>query len=235
MLITCHNCETVFQIDKSMLDSKGQQVRCSVCAHVWTVFADAQPEPQTTPKINTDTSHNNGIVEDAKAQTLAGPKLRQDSPLNKKKKKKGVFFFLIWTFGIGSILASAVYASIINRTTITAYYPMLMPVFELAGYDISYSADNLEIVNLQTDWQDDILRVRGGIYNNGSARIHALPIKISVIDPSGLLLSTHEIWPDNAVIDASDTVPFFAQITIDADEKAEIQVDFMPFNKTRKK
>ena len=44
MLITCHNCETVFQIDKTKIDPNGQQVRCSVCAHVWTVFADNEHE-----------------------------------------------------------------------------------------------------------------------------------------------------------------------------------------------
>ena len=58
-------------------------------------------------------------------------------------------------------------------------------------------------------------------------RIHSLPVKISVVDPSGLLLSTHEIWPDKAIIEASTSVPFFAQITIDADEKAEIHVDLI--------
>ena len=50
-----------------------------------------------------------------------------------------------------------------------------------------------------------------------------------MIDPSGLLLSTHEIWPDSTTIDASEYVSFFAQITIDADEKAEIQVDFLSY------
>ena len=90
-------------------------------------------------------------------------------------------------------------------------------------------SESLAIQNLQTDWKDDILRVRGDIFNNGSMRVHTLPVKITVIDPSGLLLSTHEIWPDSTTIDASEYVPFFAQITIDADEKAEIQVDFLSY------
>jgi hypothetical protein len=125
------------------------------------------------------------------------------------------------------MLLAALYASIIYRSTITAYYPVMIPVFEMAGYSISYSSENLSIQNLQTEWRDDILRVRGSIVNNGSMRIHTLPIIISITDPSGLLLSTHEVWPDSTIIDAAMSVPFFAQITIDADEKAEIQVDFI--------
>ena len=51
MLITCHNCETIFQIDKSKIAKKGQQVKCSVCAHVWTIFPDNEEETNT-PKLN---------------------------------------------------------------------------------------------------------------------------------------------------------------------------------------
>ena len=131
------------------------------------------------------------------------------------------------------MLLAALYASIIYRSTITAYYPVIIPVFEMAGYSISYSSKNLSIQNLQTEWRDDILRVRGSIVNNGSMRIHTLPIRISIIDPSGLLLSTHELWPDSTIIDAAMSVPFFAQITIDADEKAEIQVDFISHSSER--
>ena len=64
-------------------------------------------------------------------------------------------------------------------------------------------------------------------------RIHTLPIRISITDSSGLLLSTHEVWPDSTIIDAAMSVPFFAQITIDADEQAEIQVDFISHSSER--
>ena len=64
-------------------------------------------------------------------------------------------------------------------------------------------------------------------------RIHTLPIRISIIDPSGLLLSTHEVWPDSNIIDAATSVPFFAQITIDADKEAEIRVDVISHSSAR--
>ncbi len=226
MLITCNNCETVFQIEKTKIDPNGQQVRCSVCAHVWTVFADNEEE-RSLPKLNIGTNRNEEVTQGETSPKLEDRKLRQDNPLNQKKKKANVFTWLLWIFGITGLLLAAMYASIIYRSTITAYYPIMIPVFEMAGYNISYSSENLLIQNLQTDWKDDILRVRGSIVNNGSMRIHTPPIRISIIDPTGLLLSTHEVWPDSNIIDGANSVPFFAQITIDADEKAEIHVDFI--------
>ena len=39
MLLTCPQCKTVFRIDNTALAPEGQQVRCSVCAHIWSVSA----------------------------------------------------------------------------------------------------------------------------------------------------------------------------------------------------
>ena len=222
MLITCHNCETIFQIEKSKIDPEGQQVRCSVCSHVWTVSFNDGNE-RTHPKLNL--TRADGFSE-TKAQEFQGPKLRHDSVVKKKEKKPIFLGRFFWIIVICAILFAGSYVSIIYRTTVTAYFPAAEMIFKMAGLNISYSAENLSIEDLQIDWKEDILRVRGNIFNNSLMRIHTLPVKISIVDPSGLLLSTHEIWPDKAIIDASDFVSFFAQITIDADEKAEIQVDF---------
>ena len=224
MLITCHNCETIFQIDKSKIDPKGQQVRCSVCAHVWTVSPDAENKI-VQPKLKL--GRDEGILMEDKTHKLDGPKLRQDRPIDKDNKSLNLFGRLAGVLVICTMLIATLYASVIYRTTVTAYFPAIIPIFEMSGLNINYSAENLVIKDLQTDWKEDILRVKGNVHNKSLMRIHSLPIKISVIDPSGLLLSTHEIWPDKAIIDASTSIPFFAQITIDADEKAEIHVDFV--------
>tara|TARA_B100000900_G_scaffold405733_1_gene415750 strand:- start:85 stop:687 length:603 start_codon:yes stop_codon:yes gene_type:complete len=35
MLLTCENCKTIFRVDEKVIAPQGQQVRCSVCKHVW--------------------------------------------------------------------------------------------------------------------------------------------------------------------------------------------------------
>ncbi len=37
MLLTCENCKTIFRVDEKAIALQGQQVRCSVCKHVWVV------------------------------------------------------------------------------------------------------------------------------------------------------------------------------------------------------
>ena len=37
MLLTCEQCQTIFRIDDDAIAPAGQQVRCSVCQHVWHV------------------------------------------------------------------------------------------------------------------------------------------------------------------------------------------------------
>ena len=85
MLITCNNCETIFEIDKTKIDPNGQQVRCSVCSHVWTVYEDDEQE-RTPPKLNLDANRNEGLNLNEESLKIESPKLNQDSSRYQKKK-----------------------------------------------------------------------------------------------------------------------------------------------------
>ena len=50
MLLTCENCETIFRIEAAQLSKAGQQVRCSVCKHVWAPEVEDVP-PAEAPLI----------------------------------------------------------------------------------------------------------------------------------------------------------------------------------------
>lgn len=48
MLLTCENCQTIFRVDERAIAPQGQQVRCSVCKHVWRARPDkpaGRPHP----------------------------------------------------------------------------------------------------------------------------------------------------------------------------------------------
>ena len=49
MLLTCENCKTIFRVDHKAIAPQGQQVRCSVCKHVWTAEPKAAGK---TPDIS---------------------------------------------------------------------------------------------------------------------------------------------------------------------------------------
>ena len=46
MLLTCENCETIFRIESAQLATAGQQVRCSVCHHVWAPDIEERTNPE---------------------------------------------------------------------------------------------------------------------------------------------------------------------------------------------
>ena len=46
MLLTCENCETIFRIEATQIANPGQQVRCSVCRHVWAPEIEEQAKPE---------------------------------------------------------------------------------------------------------------------------------------------------------------------------------------------
>ena len=52
MLLTCENCETIFRIEAAQLTKAGQQVRCSVCKHVWA--PELNDTPATEPPLIRD-------------------------------------------------------------------------------------------------------------------------------------------------------------------------------------
>ena len=45
MLLTCEQCKTIFRIDNASVGPNGQQVRCSVCAHIWHVEGGGKTAP----------------------------------------------------------------------------------------------------------------------------------------------------------------------------------------------
>lgn len=55
MLLTCENCETIFRIESSQLSTPGQQVRCSVCQHVWAPDV-GEEEASETPLLRDSVS-----------------------------------------------------------------------------------------------------------------------------------------------------------------------------------
>jgi len=52
MLLTCANRETIFRIEAAQLTKAGQQVRCSVCKHVWA--PELNDTPATEPPLIRD-------------------------------------------------------------------------------------------------------------------------------------------------------------------------------------
>ena len=49
MIVTCHECNTSFNLDEGLVKPTGSKVRCSKCKSIFTVYPSAKPEETERP------------------------------------------------------------------------------------------------------------------------------------------------------------------------------------------
>lgn len=189
MLLTCENCKTIFRVDEKVIAPHGQQVRCSVCKHVWAA------ERKATGK-----TANSGLLR----ETIA--RLRYPA-----------FIILVLMFVSGGLFSF--------RGPLTAQFPELISSFDLAGLTIVPDPSVLEVRELNLQYHENLLRVRGVVFNTGDFRAHASMLNLRVVAPDGTELYQQKIKPDDYFIDKGQSVPFFVQLEIDGAKKAKVIVE----------
>ena len=105
------------------------------------------------------------------------------------------------------------------RGPLTAYFPGLISLFELAGLTIVPDTSVLEVRDLNAQYDENLLRVRGVVFNKGDFRAHASMLNLRVVAADGVELYQQMIKPDSYFIDIGQSVPFFVQLEIDGAKK----------------
>ena len=189
MLLTCENCKTIFRVDEKAIAPQGQQVRCSVCKHVW----------MAERKSSSKKPHSGLLRETAMRLRLPA--------------------FLIALI----ILVSGGLFSF--RGPLTAQFPILISSFDLAGLTIVPDPSVLEVRGLKAQYRENLLRVRGVVFNTGDFRAHASMLNLRVVDKDGTELHQQMVKPDSYFIDTGQSVPFFVQLEVDGAKKASVTVE----------
>ena len=189
MLLTCENCKTIFRVDEKAIAPQGQQVRCSVCKHVWT--AERMPA---------GIKPHSGLLRETAAR------LRYPA-----------FIVVLFMFVSGGLFSF--------RGPLTAYFPGLISLFDLAGLTIVPDPSVLEVRDLNAQYDKNLLRVRGVVFNKGDFRAHASMLNLRVVAADGVELYQQMIKPDSYFIDIGQSVPFFVQLEVDGAKKANVIVE----------
>jgi len=121
---------------------------------------------------------------------------------------------------LGLLVAGAIN----QRLHVTAYLPGLIPAFDLAGLTIRPDINRLEVIDVQAEYGGDTLRLRGALKNNGGLRTHAASLLVTIAADDGRLLNEHVITPDDRLIEAGESTPFFAQLMVEQSEETTITV-----------
>lgn len=197
MLLTCENCRTVFRIAPAKLSPKGQQVRCSVCAHRWMAIPASQTDeaPDNNHKVKTNEIKTGKIM-----QMLRLP------------------------VAVLSIIIALSASFVASRGVVTAYFPSLIPSYDLIGLTICADIKQLEVQDLDADYSGDSLQLRGKLANISRYRAHSAPLLVRLEDQDGQLIATSRVIPDARFIDAGDKTDFFVQLDIPTDRQVEISI-----------
>ena len=122
------------------------------------------------------------------------------------------------------LVVGIVVGGIMQRSTVTAYAPTLIPLFEKAGLMIRPKVENLAIVDLSADYSGDTVRLRGRLYNQAAFFVHAPQLEVTIATVDGAPLVKQVIKPDDQVIGPEGVTAFFAQLVIDEAREPTVTV-----------
>ena len=207
MLLTCPHCKTIFRVDADLIPQDGQTVRCSICHHIWV----ASPVPL----------HADQSVVISGAGAVAAPLLPTVTPLSAARDR----LKNLWKPCLVAVLAAGLAGGVImNRSTITAYLPVLINGFDAIGLPIRPAVAQLQVVRLQASYVGETMRLSGGLRNRGMWRTHAADLQVMVRGADGTIMQETVIRPDHDMIDAQAESGFFVQLAVEAGREAHVTV-----------
>jgi len=197
VIVSCPACATRFSLDASLLGPNGRNVRCAKCGHRWRQEppapvvempdlelaeagaagrgAVAEPvverNPLEAPGLTALLSgQNTAPAQPASTpRVVVPPKLRPATPA----RRVGVWpWFLLAGIVVG--LAAAGY---IFRDEVSRAVPAAQDLYAMLGLGDNDPAKLLQIGNLKTEKRENILSVRGDIFNPTE-----LPLKLPALN-----------------------------------------------------
>ena len=82
-----------------------------------------------------------------------------------------------------------------------------------------------EVGDLIAQYDGNLLRVRGAVFNISDFRAHASMLQLRVLDADGTELYQQMVKPDGYYIETGLSVPFFAQVEMKGANQAQVFVE----------
>ncbi len=111
-----------------------------------------------------------------------------------------------------------------QRVIVTAYFPGLIPGYNSLGMNIFSKTDELAVIDLRAAYTGDILRLGGRLQNNSAFDAHAADLLVTVTSNDGTVINEQTISPDDQIIAAGVSTPFFVQLSVEKSDEAAVTV-----------
>ena len=149
----------------------------------------------------------------------AGISLKKPKPVA-TRGSKGLRVLLVLLLLLGALVGGVVH----QRVVLTAYLPGLIPGFDLLGMTIRANIDKLEVINLKAAHTGDTLRLSGSLQNNSEFNTHAADLLVTVATTDSTIINEQMVMPDDRIIKAGGSTPFFLQLNVEKADEAVVTV-----------
>ena len=133
---------------------------------------------------------------------------------------RGLGVLLIVLAVLGALSGGVIH----QRVAVTAYLPGLIPGFALIGMTIRSDTDDLAVIDLKASHTGDTLRLSGSLQNNSDFNAHAADLLVTVAATDGTIINEQTIAPDDQIIKAGGSTPFFVQLSVEKADEAAVTV-----------
>lgn len=233
MLIKCPKCQTVYELDDTLVTPSGLKMRCNTCGEIFKAYPedavpdenDKEEKKQSILKMFERVSATTDALFDSNDsnQTSTTPAKVRVIHLTHYKNSINYLLLLLLLLIMGGLLYVA-------RYDVVRFVPNAEKIYNKFGIESIYRGTNLQITNIKTEELiiNNVSKIKiSGVINNLTLyEMFVLPVKIVVYNEQGdkLLDTTHYLPQERTR--PNYKLPFEVFITNPTPEKKNIQITF---------
>ena len=203
MILTCPRCSARYAVGTAKIPTGGRTVRCIACGHKWTARrGDGELEPweEAPPPPPAPKSPEAPPVLIPEPEPLAPDAFEDLEPMipppvsgrkGKGAGKSGLSSRLVWA-GLAAVLALIAVGVALFRNPIVSLWPKTAALYAAAGVSVNGVGLVIEQTSPTRAVQNGqaILGVSARIRNERDKPTPAAPLRITLVDARGAILST---------------------------------------------
>ena len=207
MILTCPRCSARYAVGSAKIPTGGRTVRCVACGHKWTARrGDGEPEPweEAPPPLAAPKNPEAPPIlipepepsppdafEDLEPMIPPPVSGRKGKGKGKGKGKSGLSSGLVWA-GLAAVLALIAVGVALFRNPIVRLWPKTAALYAAAGVSVNGVGLVIEQIRVSPAVQNGqaMLGVSARIRNERDKPTPAAPLRITLLDAQGAILST---------------------------------------------
>ncbi len=222
MIVTCPNCNVLFNLDDELLGDKGRKVKCTSCKEIWfqrpenyqELDQDLEEELLAVDESENKNEEDEKDVEEYKEEKYEQDIERASATVSSEKKKSNIVnnhieknSFLSIAISLLVFFMILVYF-LINREGFVQKNPKMHGFYSLFAIKPDISAKNLVFDRIEAVNNGKYIKITGNIINLSQETAKVPYIEISLMDVSDNIISKWYAMPPKDILEKEGHISF---------------------------